>query len=72
MTIRRCVAYRNDLHGAFTFDLKVKYLFLNSIFLPGPYHFCLVVVVQMAALRGDISLSLFLFVHSGVEYVLTM
>jgi hypothetical protein len=38
------------------FDLKVKYLFLNSIFLPGPYHFCLVVVVQMAALRGDISL----------------
>jgi len=24
MTIRRCVAYRNDLRGTFTFDLKVK------------------------------------------------
>jgi hypothetical protein len=24
MTIRRCVAYHNDLRGTFTFDLKVK------------------------------------------------
>jgi hypothetical protein len=24
MTIRRCVAYRNDLHGTLTFDPKVK------------------------------------------------
>jgi hypothetical protein len=24
MTIRRCVAYRNDLPGTLTFDLKVK------------------------------------------------
>jgi hypothetical protein len=26
MTIRQCVAYRNDLHGTLTFDIKVKSL----------------------------------------------
>jgi hypothetical protein len=26
MTIRRCVAYYNDLRGTLTFDLKVKQL----------------------------------------------
>jgi hypothetical protein len=36
MTIRRCVTYHNDLCGTLTFDLKVKYFFLNSIFLCGP------------------------------------
>jgi hypothetical protein len=29
MTIRRCVAYRNDLRGTLTFDLKVKKLFFK-------------------------------------------
>ena len=28
-TIRRCVAYRNDLYGTLTFDLKVKYSLLS-------------------------------------------
>jgi hypothetical protein len=41
MAIRWCVAYLNDLRGTLTFDLKVV------VFRE--------VVVQMAALRGDIS-----------------
>jgi hypothetical protein len=33
MTIRQCVAYRNDLRGTLTFDLKVKSLFFKYYFL---------------------------------------
>ena len=33
MTIRWCVTFRNDLCETLTFDLKFKYLFLNSIYL---------------------------------------
>jgi hypothetical protein len=47
--------YRNDLHGTLT--SRSNNGFLNSNFLSGPHHFCLFrwVVIQMAALRGDIS-----------------
>ena len=30
MTIRWCVAYRNDLHVTLTFDLRVKWLFFRG------------------------------------------
>jgi hypothetical protein len=31
MTIRRCVAYCNDLHGTLTFDLKVCFRYLKLL-----------------------------------------